>query len=120
MRKRRITKIRHYGYGPNGLFSIDSDLIVFGSLGTRHRIFDTSKICFRFEFFFDQSRLFRSKMMRRTEKLKEAFEGACPQRIWKSRPIDEGLFVIDCDGMNQTDAELCGASMVHEGNLGRF
>ena len=55
-------------------------------------------------------------MMRRTEKLKEAFEGACPQRIWKSRPIDEGLFVIDCDGMNQTDAELCGASMVHEGN----
>ena len=57
-------------------------------------------------------------MMRRTEKLKEAFEGACPQRIWKSRPIDEGLFVINCDGMNQTDAELCGASMVHEGNLG--
>ena len=59
-------------------------------------------------------------MMRRTEKLKEAFEGACPQRIWKSRPIDEGLFVINCDGMNQTDAELCGASMVHEGNLGKF
>ena len=63
---------------------------------------------------------FRFKMMRRTEKLKEAFEGACPQRIWKSRPIDEGLFVINCDGMNQTDAELCGASMVHEGNLGTF
>jgi len=58
---------------------------------------------------------FRFKMMRRSDKIKNGLNAACPVRLWRNMPMEEHqLFVVDCDHTSERSA-LCAAAMVDEG-----